>query len=94
MGLLDHSAADHRTVLEHVFQIDQVAVVHMLGVIIGIVEMNDPLMVCLYNIFRQQHSLCQVLADFSCHIIPLYTVDCRIFIGIFLPDLLIITFDQ
>ena len=94
MRFFDHRAADHCAVLEHVFQIDQIAVVHMLGVIIGIVEMDDPLPVRLYNIFRQQHSLCQVLADFSCHIVPLYTVDCRIFIGIFLPDLLIITFNQ
>ena len=44
MRLLDHSLADDRPVLEHVLQVDQVAVVFLLCKIVRVVEMDDPLL--------------------------------------------------
>ena len=64
----------------------------MLGKIIRIMKMNDPLLMCFYNIFRQQKTSGNVFADFTGHIISLYTVYGRIFIGIFLFYLFIIAF--
>ena len=42
--LFDHRTADHSSILQHILKIDQAAVVHMLCKIIGIMEMNDPLL--------------------------------------------------
>ena len=50
---VDPCPADHRSVLQHVLQIDQITVVHMLRKIIRIMEMDDPLFVRLHNITRQ-----------------------------------------
>ena len=44
MRLFDHSLADDRPVLEHVLQVDQVAVVFPLCKIVRIMEMDDPLL--------------------------------------------------
>ena len=38
MGLFDIGAGDDRAVLQHILKVDQVAVVHVLGKVIGIVE--------------------------------------------------------
>ena len=94
MRLLDHCSADDSAVLQHIFEIYQIAVMHMLSIIIGIMEMNDPLFVSLYNILREEHPLGQVTAHLSRHIISLYTVDSRIFIGIFLFYILIVALDE
>ena len=45
LRLLDHHVTDDRTVLQHIFQIHQTAVVHVLGEVIGIVEVDDALLV-------------------------------------------------
>ena len=44
-GLFNHGLADDGAVLEHIFQIYQTAVMHMLRKIVGIMEMNQPLFV-------------------------------------------------
>ena len=94
VGLLYHGAADHGAVLEHVLQVDQITVVHVLRIIIGIMEMNDSFFIGLHNILREQHPLGQIPADLSCHIISLDTVNRRILIGILLFYILIVAFDQ
>ena len=53
MRPVDPCPADHRSVLQHVLKIDQIAVVHMLRKIIRIMKMDDPLLVRLHNITRQ-----------------------------------------
>ena len=76
--------ADDCAIFQHIFQIDKITVVHMLGIIVGIVEMNQSLPVCLHDFFWQQKPSRQIFAHFPGHIITLYTVNNRIFIGIFL----------
>ena len=56
--------------------------------------MNDPFLMRLHNIFRQQKPLGNIFADLAGHIIPLHAVHGRIFVGIFLFDFLIVAFDQ
>ena len=67
---------------------------HVLGKIIGIVEMYDSLLVRLHNILGKKHPLGQVLADLACHIVPLHTVDRWVLIGILLLHILIIALNQ
>ena len=94
MRFFDEGTRNNRAVLQHVVQVDQVAVVHMLGVIVSIMEMNDAILMCLYNLGRQQHTHGQVLADLAGHIIALNAVDGRVFIGVFLLDFLIVALDE
>ena len=65
-------AGDDRAVLQHVFQVHQIAVVHVLGEIVGIMEMDDALLVGLHNLLGQQNALSQILADLAGHIVALH----------------------
>ena len=94
MGLLNEGLADDRTVLKHILQIDQIAVVFSLGKVIRIVEMNDSFFMGFDNIFRKEKSFCQVLGNFPGHVIALGGIDDRILIGVFLLDFFIGKVDQ
>ena len=89
VGLLNQCLADDSAVLEHVLKIDQVTVVLTLCIVIGIVEMDDSLVVSLHDLLRKKHTHGQVLADLACHIITLCGVDGRILIGVLLLGILI-----
>ena len=69
--LLNHCLADDGSVLQHILQIYQVAVMFPLGEIIRIMEMDNSLLMCFHNFFRKQHTLRQIFADLACHIITL-----------------------
>ena len=45
--LFNERAGDDRAVLQHVFEVYEVAVVHVLGVVVGIVEVDDALLMRL-----------------------------------------------
>ena len=53
-GLLDERTGDNRAVLQHVFQVHQVAVVHVLREVVRVVEVDDALVVGVHDIGRQQ----------------------------------------
>ena len=94
MGLLDHGAADHGSVLKHVLQIHQIAVVHVLGKIIGIVEMNQSLIVGGYNVVGKKNPLGDILAYLTGHVVTLHAVDRGILVGVLLLDFFIVAFNQ
>ena len=94
VGLLDKGIADHGSVLEHILEIYEVAVVHMLGKIVGIVEVDYALLIGLDNVGREQHSLCKVAAHLACHVVALNAVDSGVLVGIFLLNLLVVALDQ
>ena len=50
----DKRTRNNRTILQHIFQVDQIAIVHMLREIVRVVEMNNPFVVRRYDIGRQQ----------------------------------------
>ncbi len=56
MRFFNHCIGNDRTVLEHILQIHQIAVVHMLCEIVGVMEVNNPILVRLDNIFGQQNA--------------------------------------
>ena len=94
VGLLDKGARDDGAVLEHILQVDQVAVVHMLGKVVGIVEVDQALLVRLDDVGGQQQPCGQVFGDLAGHIVPLHAVDGGVLVGVFLLDLLVVALDQ
>ena len=94
VGLFDHGAADNGAVLEHILEIDKVAVVHMLCEIVCVMEMDDALVVSSYNVCRKKESSCDILADLACHVVALNAVDSGVFIGVFLLDFFVVAFDE
>ena len=91
---LDQCLADHGAVLQHILQVYKIAVVHMLCKIVGVMEVDDSLLIRLNNIFRKKKSSREILADLSSHIVTLYAVDRRILVGIFLHNLFVVALDQ
>ena len=57
---------------------------HVLGVVVGIVEVDDALLMRLDDLRGEQHAHGQILADLAGHIVTLYAVNCRVFVGVFL----------
>ena len=94
VGLLDHGLADDRAVLQHVLQVDQIAVVLLLGIVVGVMEVDDALLMGLYDVLGEQDSLGQVLGDLTGHIVALGAVDDRVLVGVLLLDLLIHLVDE
>ena len=94
MRLFNQRTRNYRAVLQHVLQIDKVAVMHMLSEIIGVVEVNNPLVVRRYDIFGQKNPAGKIFRNFTRHIIALNAVHRGVFIGIFLLYLFVVTFDK
>ena len=94
VGPLDHGSGDDGAVLEHVLQVHQVAVVHVLGKIVAVVEVDDAVPVGLHNVLREEHPLGDVPGDLPCHVVALGRVDHRIFIGILLLGFLVAALDE
>ena len=94
MGLFDEGTGNHSTILQHIFQVYQITVVHMLSIIIRIMEMDNACLMGLYNILGQQDAGCDVLADFTCHVVTLNCIDSGILIGILLLDLFVVALNE
>ena len=94
MRFFNHRFGNDRAVLEHVLQIHKVTVVHMLGEIVGVVEVDNPLFVRFDNVFGKQNTFREVFAHLARHIVTLHGVDRRVFIGIFLFDFFVVALNQ
>ena len=94
MRLLDHGFTDNSSILQHVLQINQIAVVLSLSKIIGIVKMDNAFSMCPDDFLRQKQTHGQILADFAGHVVSLGGIDDWIFIGVFLLDFLIHPINQ
>ena len=94
VGLFDERTGDDSAVLQHVLQIHQVAVVHVLGVIVGVVEVDDALVVGVHNVLGQQDAVGDVAADLTGHIVALGGIHHRVLVGVLLLGLLVIALDE
>ena len=92
--LFDHGLADDGAILQHVFQIDEVAVVLALGEIVGVVEMDDALLVRFHDFFREQQAAGEVLRYLAGHVVTLRGIDDRVLIRIFLLHFFVIEVDE
>ena len=84
MGLFNHGLTDNSTVLKHILQIDQITVMLLLGEIIGIMKMNNALLVSLHDLLRQKYTFRKVLTNLAGHVVSLCRINNRILIGILL----------
>ena len=94
MRLLNQRTRDNSAVLEHVLQVHQIAVVHVLGKVIRIVEMDQALIMGIHDLLGQQHTLSQVLGDLAGHVVTLNGIDGRVLVGVLLLDLFVVALDQ
>ena len=94
VGPLNEGTGDDGAVLQHVLQVHQVAVVHVLGVVVGVVEVDDALLVGLHDVRGEQQPLAQVPGDLAGHVVPLGGVYHGVLVGVFLLGLLIAAFDE
>lgn len=90
MRLLYHGAAYDRAVLQHILEVDEVAVMHVLREIVGVVEVYESFLVRLHDIGRKEQTLGQILADLARHVVALHRVDRGVLVGILLLDLLVV----
>ena len=67
---------------------------HVLGKVVGIVEMDQALIMGIHDLLGQQHALGQVLRNLAGHIVALNGVDGRVLVGVLLLDLFVIALDQ
>ena len=91
---LDHGARDDGTVLQHIFQIHQVAVVHMLREVVRIVEVDDAFVVRAHHIGRKQQAHRDVLGHFARHIVALHGVHRGVLVGVLLLRLLVVALNE
>ena len=94
VGLFNIGAGDHGAVLQHILQVDQIAVVHVLRKVVGIVEVNQALIVCLDDLRVQQQAGGQVFGDLTSHIVTLDAVHGGVLVGVLLLDFLVLALDQ
>ena len=92
--LLDQRARDNGAVLEHILQVHQVTVMHVLGEVVRIMEVNQALVVGIHDLLGQQHALRQVLGNLAGHVVALNGVDGRVLIGVLLLDLFVVALDE
>ena len=92
--LLNIGAGDDGAVLEHVVQIDEVAVVHVLGKVVGVVEVDETLLMGLDDLRVQQQAGGQVLGDLTGHVVALDAVDGGVLVGVLLLDFFVLALDQ
>jgi len=68
--------------------------VHVLGVVVRVVEVDDALVVGLHNVLRQQDAVRDVAADLAGHIVALRRVDNGVLVGVLLLGLLVVALDE
>ena len=93
-GLLNIGAGDDGAVLEHIVQIDEVTVVHVLGKIVGVVEVDEAFLMRLNDLRVQQQAGSQVFGDLTGHIVALDAVDGGVLVGVLLLDFLVLALDE
>ena len=91
---LDERAGDHRAVLQHVLEVYEVAVVHVLGKVVRVVEVDDALVVGLHDLGGKQLAHREVLGDLAGHVVALNGDDGGVLVGVLLLDLLVVALDE
>ena len=62
----------------------KVGIKPMENMIKRIVEMDQTFLMCIHDIFRQKETFCNIFTYLTRHIVTLYAVNCRVFVGVFL----------
>ena len=94
MRALDERAGDDGAVLQHVVEVDEVAVVHVLREVVRVVEVDDALLVGAYHLCWQQLAHGEVLGDLAGHVVALDGDHRGVLVGVLLLDLLVVALNK
>ena len=84
MRLFNQCSVNHSAVLQHIIKVHEATVHNVLKEIILVMEMNDAMFVCVFNIFRKQKPVRNVAVYFASDIIALCRSNLWILVTIFL----------
>ena len=91
---LNQSTGDNSAVLQHVIKVDEVTVVHVLCKVIGIVEVDETLVVSSNDILWKKLTLNEVLRNLTSHVVTLNRNNGRVLVGVLLLDFLVVALNQ
>ena len=91
---LNQSTGDNSAVLQHVIKVDEVTVVHVLCKVIGIVEVDETLVVSSNNVLWKELTLNEVLRNLTSHVVTLNRNNGRVLVGVLLLDFLVVALNQ
>ncbi len=94
MWAVNLCSTDNCSVLEHVFKVYEVAVVHVLSKIICIVEVDDSFVVSGCNVRVQQEAACNIFTYFAGHVVTLNANNSWILVRVLLLYLFIVFFEK
>ncbi len=92
--LLDERARDDGAVLQHVFKVHQVAVVHVLGEVVGIMEMDEAVVMGFDDVMRQKLAHGEVFRNLAGHVVALNRNHGGVLVGVFLLHFFVVGFDK
>ena len=91
---LDERAGDDGAVLQHVVEVDEVAVVHVLREVVRVVEVDDALLVGAHHLCWQQLAHGEVLGDLAGHVVALDGDHRGVLVGVLLLGLLVVALNK
>ena len=94
MGTVNRRTGDDRAVLQHVLKVHEIAVVHALGVVIHVMEMDYAIFMSLDDLLRQENAPRDILGDGTRHVVALNRVDGGVLVGILLLRLFVGAVDE
>ena len=94
LGAFDKLAVHHGAVVQHVADVDQTAVEDGLDKVVGVVKMQQALVVGLGDFLRQEDAAGQVPADDAGNVVPLGRGYGGILVGVLLSHLLVGVVEQ
>ena len=84
--LFNQRTGNYCAVLEHIFQIDQTAVHHVLHKVVAVMEVDNTLFVRLLNVIRHKQTVSNIAAYLAGDVVSLSREDCGIFVAVLLDD--------
>ena len=94
MRALDKRAGNDGAVLQHVFQVHEVAIVHVLREVVGIVEVDNAFVVGGHDFGRQQQAHSDVFGNLAGHVVALHGIHRGVLVRILLLHFFVVALDE
>ena len=94
LGAFDELAVHHGAVVQHIADVDEAAVEDGLNEVVRVVEVEQPFVMGLGDLLRQQDAAGQVPADDAGDVVPLGGSDGGVLVGVLLRHLLVGVVEQ
>ena len=87
-------SCNNRAILEHIFQIDKIAVMHVLCIVVAVMEMDDSFLMRFHDVLWKKNPVSQIAADFTGNVITLGGIYNWVLIRILLFCFFIVAFNE